>query len=355
MLKEIFTAPIWQKVYWGNSVFDYLVFLFATFALLVVFKIFQSVVLSRLKKLAQKTKSDLDDELIKIVQSLKPPFYSFLAFYLSLSFLALNEFLRKALYAVLIIWVVYQAVAALQILINYIVRKKLPSRDQGSQTMVGVISVLLKGSVWAVALILMLQNLGVNVTSLIAGLGIGGIAVAMAVQNILSDLFSSFAIYFDKPFLVGDFIVSGDTMGVVKKIGIKTTRIQALQGEEIVVSNKELTSTRIQNFKKMKQRRVVFSFGVVYETPQQKLEKIPELVKSIVESVGLTRFERAHFKKFDDSALSFEVVYYILSPDYNQYMDTNQKILFEIKKTFEREGISMAYPTQTIYINKDNF
>jgi small-conductance mechanosensitive channel len=200
-----------------------------------------------------------------------------------------------------------------------------------------------------------LSNAGVDITSLIAGLGIGGIAVALALQNVLSDLFSSFAIHFDKPFLVGDFIIVGDQMGVVEKIGIKTTRIRALQGEELVFANKELTDAHIQNFKKMRERRVVFSIGVLYETPQKHLQEISWLLRSIIEKQEQVRFDRAHFARFDASALTFEVVYYVLSDEYTTYMDIQQQINFAILEAFSARHISMAYPTQTVYLQPTSF
>ncbi len=175
---------------------------------------------------------------------------------------------------------------------------------------------------------------------------------SMAAQNILADLFSSFAIYFDKPFVIGDFVIVGDKMGVVEKVGIKTTRIRALQGEEIVMPNKDLTSSHIQNFKKMRERRVVFTFGVTYETKTESLRAIPAMVRKIIESQEKTRFDRAHFSAYGESDLTFEVVYYVLSGDYNKYMDIQQAINLEIKEAFERQGIDFAYPTRTRYLTR---
>jgi MscS family membrane protein len=168
----------------------------------------------------------------------------------------------------------------------------------------------------------------------------------------LSDLFSSFAILFDKPFVPGDFIVVGNHKGTVLKIGIKTTRLRSPQGEEIIISNQELTSARIQNFKKMKERRVTFLLGVIYETPSDKFEKIPSMLKKIISSNAGARFDRAHFNSFGESALEFEVAYYILSAEYIDFLNLNQKIYYAIKRKFEEESIDMAYPTRTIYMQK---
>jgi small-conductance mechanosensitive channel len=168
----------------------------------------------------------------------------------------------------------------------------------------------------------------------------------------LGDLFSAFTIYFDKPFEEGDFIIVGNDMGVIKQIGIKSTRIEALGGQELVMSNSELTSTRINNYKKMNKRRVVFSFGVEYKTKVEQLKKIKKIVTKIIEKESHATLDRVHFKEFADSSLNFEVVYYVDSSDYNIYMDTQEKINIEIKKQVEGMGVDFAFPSRTVYIKK---
>jgi small-conductance mechanosensitive channel len=209
---------------------------------------------------------------------------------------------------------------------------------------------IVRVAVWSVALLLIFENLGFDVTALVAGLGVGGIAIALAAQSILGDLFSSLAIILDKPFEVGDFIVFGDQSGTVEKIGIKTTRIRALSGEQIAVSNTDLVKTRVHNFKRMVERRVVLVLGVTYDTPADKLERIPDMVKKIVEAQDKVRFDRAHFRSFGASSLEFEVVYWTLSGDYTVYMDVQQAINFAIFRAFEDEGIEFAFPSQTLYV-----
>ena len=206
--------------------------------------------------------------------------------------------------------------------------------------------------VWALAVIILLDNLGYKVSTLLAGLGIGGVAVAIAAQALLKDFFSYFSIVFDHPFKIGDFIIIGDFMGTVEHIGIKTSRIRSLSGEQIIFSNTDLTDSRVRNYKLMEKRRVLFRFGVTYQTSLERLKEIPKVVESIVRKVNGTTFDRAHFFSYGDSSLIFEVVYYVLSPDYNIYMDIQQEINFGIKEEFEKRGIEFAYPTQTVYIQK---
>ncbi len=204
--------------------------------------------------------------------------------------------------------------------------------------------------IWIVVLLLTLDNLGINITTLIAGLGIGGIAIALAVQNILGDLFASLSITFDKPFIVGDFLVIGDFMGTVEAIGIKSTRLRSLTGEQIVMANADLLSSRVRNYQRMLERRIVFTLGLAGDTPLDKLRKVPDMVRSIVEGEEKVRFDRCHFAKFGASSLDFETVYFVLTADFNRYMDIQQAINFAIYAAFEREKIEFAYPTQKLFL-----
>lgn len=206
---------------------------------------------------------------------------------------------------------------------------------------------------WAVVLLAMLSNLGVNITAFIASLGVGGIAVALAAQNILGDLFASMAIAIDKPFEVGDFIVLASIAGTVENVGVKTTRIRSLGGEQIVMSNTELLKQTVSNYKRLQARRIVFGFGVTYSTTPEQAEAIPRIVKKTVEGSDKLRFDRAHFKAFGESSLDYEVVYIVLDAEYNIYMDEQQRINLELLQAFAREGIEFAFPTRTIYTGYD--
>ena len=194
------------------------------------------------------------------------------------------------------------------------------------------------------------DNLGINITAFVASLGIGGIAIALAAQSVLGDAFSSFAIFLDKPFQVGDFIIVGDLLGTVEHVGFKTTRILSLGGEQLIFSNSDLTGSRIKNYKRMRERRVRFSVGVIYQTSVENVKAIPPMVERVIKEHQGARFDRAHFKSFGDFALIYEVVFYVLSPDYNVYMDLQQSINFRLFEEFQKAGIEFAYPTQQLYI-----
>jgi small-conductance mechanosensitive channel len=212
-----------------------------------------------------------------------------------------------------------------------------------------VLGFIVRLVVWTIVILVILDNLNVEITALVAGLGVGGVAVALATQNILGDLFASLSIVLDKPFVVGDFLSIGEFLGSVEKVGIKTTRVRSLSGEQLIFSNNDLLNSRIRNFGRMFERRVVFTLGVTYETPAEKLKHIPAIIRDAVEACEKVRFDRAHFQKYGDYALIFETVFFVLSPDYNQYMDIQQTVNLTIFEVFAEEGIEFAYPAQTIH------
>lgn len=212
---------------------------------------------------------------------------------------------------------------------------------------------IFKGVVWLLALAFILDNFGVKVSAILAGLGVAGVAVGFAAQAILGDLFSYFAILFDRPFRIGDFIVLGpDLRGTIEHIGLKTSRIRSLDGELIIMSNSDLTNSRVHNYRPMIRRRVLFGFGVLYSTPSEKLEQIPQVVRDIIEEVNKATCDRVHFCRFGDSSLDFEVVYYVESPDYNDYMDVQQTINLELVRRFEDMDVDFAFPTRTVHMQQ---
>lgn len=340
----------------NNTIWDYILAFGIFIFFFIVLKFIQVVVITRLKKVTQKTTNDFDDIAIIIFQNIKPPFYFLISFYFGIKFLYLNDFISQFFYILLISVIVYEVVRALEKILDYLVyrqtQKDLGTDEGQSKSMMRILKIIIKIALWVIALLMILSNLGVNITSLVASLGIGGIAVALALQNVLSDLFSSFSIFIDKPFQVGDFIAVGEHSGVVERIGMKTTSLRTLLGEELVISNRELTTIRVQNFKRMERRRELFTLGVIYETSKEKLEKIPELVKKAIEEVEHTEFDRCHFTTFGDFSLNFEVVYYIDEPNYSVYMNARQAVNFNIFKLFKVENIDFAYPTQLLHIKK---
>ena len=222
--------------------------------------------------------------------------------------------------------------------------------DPSSAGALSLLSLLARLLLWSALVLVALQNLGFDVTALIAGLGIGGVAIALAVQNILGDLFASLAIILDKPFQIGDFIVVGNTMGTVEYIGIKTTRLRSLSGEQLIVANSDLLGSRISNFKRMAERRVLFRFGVTYDTPLPVLREVPARVGEFIGTIGRVRLDRVHFASLGAYSLDFEVVYFVLSPDFNTYMDIHQSILFGLMEQMREMKVNFAFPTQELLV-----
>ena len=354
MIENFF--PGLHTIVLGNSLGAYIdaVLLFVVvFAALLVFR---ALVLARLKSLAEKTSTDIDDMLIGVLHSVDTPLYLLVALGVGLQVINHPAVVATIGYQLAFFVVVYALIKAASAIVDYlferIVKKRLAEKDAFDPSAIHLLGKALKGAIWGISLLLVLQNLGFDITALLAGLGIGGLAVAFALQNIFSDIFASFSIYFDKPFSTGDFIIVGNDMGVVKHIGIKSTRIQTLQGQELVIPNTDLTGSRVNNYRKLTKRRASFFFGVTYETPGAKLRKIPDIVREIIGGIELADIDRVHFKEFGDSSLNYEVVYYANTTEYGVYMDIQQEINLQVKERLEKEGIEFAFPTQTIYLAK---
>ncbi len=330
--------------------------LFIFIGLNAAFKLVQLLVIARLEALSQKTHTDVDDVVINALKGIRNWVITLISVYIALKFFSLPTWATTGFDAVVYFAVAWQAIEFALHFIEYGATRFLHKDEDGdgevdpnAATAAEMVKLIARIVLWALGGIFVLSNLGIEVTSLIAGLGVGGIAVAFALQGVLGDLFASFSIYFDKPFRVGDFIVIGADAGTVEKIGIKSTRIRTLQGEELVVSNAELTTARVQNFKKMDERRIVSQFGVTYETPHDKVEGVNGMVERIFSTIETARLDRVHLTTFGDSALLFEVVYYVNSSDYTVYLDAQQQFNHELMRVFAETGIEFAYPTQTIY------
>ncbi len=343
---------LWNYNLFQNPIRDWAVGAGITALCLVVLRIIRTLLLSRLRSFSARTSTTIDDFLFAILQASIMPLLYVLAFYLGLRYLVFAPRVQNVLHIAVLVLVTFYLLRIITSFVAYVFLRALSTHQHTEQRLRQSKGILLivQVVVWLLGLLFLINNLGYNVTTLVAGLGIGGIAIALAAQTILGDLFSYLVIFFDKPFEVGDFIVIAEKSGTVENIGIKTTRLRTLGGEQLICANTDLTNSRVQNFKRMQERRILFTFGVVYSTPAEKLQAIPGMIKSIVEAQDGTRFDRAHFKSFGSFSLDFEVVYYILSPDYINYMDRQQAINLELYRQFEKEEIAFAFPTQTLIV-----
>jgi len=347
---------IFDRILYHNPIYNWLVAIAIAVGIYLVMRLGKAIVQRRLGQLAKKTATDWDDLIVALIEQIHILFLLVLAFYAGSLKLDLpssvSVFLKKGVFVVFLFQVALFGSHTIKFLIERYRRQKIEI-NAAAVTTLSSVGFVAKTLLWFILLLVALDKYGINVTALVAGLGISGIAVALAVQNVLGDLFASFSIVFDKPFVIGDFIIVGDFLGTVEYVGLKTTRIRSLSGEQLVFSNGDLLQSRIRNFKRMFERRVVFTIQVLYQTSHKQLIEIPKMIQSIIETQSQVRFDRAHFKEYGAYSLNFEIVYWILNPDYNVYMDIQQAINLSIFEQFKERGIQFAYPTQTLFIGND--
>ena len=355
-LPDWFFIPLWE----GFRLWD-LIEAFVLFGLFLgLLYLFRYFLLRRLRVIARRSKNKLDDFLVEFVyERLGWFFYAVFALYLTLLLVPFPEDLEKVLRVIFIIVATYYGASFVAHAITFIVDTWLQGKAatdedvRAKKTLARTISLVARFFIWATAIILILDNMGYDVTGLIAGLGIGGIAIGLAVQNILQDIIASFSIQLDRPFVVGDFIEVSGKMGTVEHIGIKTTRIRSYYGEEISIPNRTMVDSMVHNYGRVRQRRVVLAFGVIYETPQEKLEKIPDIVQQVAAQIPKVTLERVHFKELGDFSLNYETVLLIDDPTYRYLMDVRQRFNLLLTEAFRREGIEFAYPTQVVYVKPE--
>jgi len=342
-------------VVFSNTLATWLTALGVVVGVAIVLRIVEEVVLVRLARLTARTSTIVDDLLVNALKKTKLIYLLVVSVFAGSVVLELPDDIRTVLWRTTIIATLIQAgiwfsEALMTWLKHY--REQQLEEDAASVMTMNALGIIGRIALWSTVLMLALDNIGVDVTALVAGLGIGGIAVALALQNILGDLFASLSIVLDKPFVIGDFIIVGDLMGSVENIGIKTTRLRSLSGEQLILANGDLLSSRVRNFGRMYRRRAVFKIGVVYQTTAEQLESIPKMIREAVERQEKATFDRSHFGSYGDSSLDFETVYYVEDPDYAVYMDIQQAINLELFRRFADTGIDFAYPTRTLFLEK---
>ena len=302
---------------------------------------------------ARATQADASVIAEQVLGGTRWIFLLFLALYLGSLVLALPDHTRRLVNGAAVLVFLLQSLNwGNRLIVAWVDRyhRRQLAVDAAAATTITTLGFVARLALYAAVFLLALDNFGIQITALVAGLGIGGIAVALAAQNVLADLFAALAITLDKPFVLGDFIIVGEDMGAVERIGLKTTHVRSLWGEQIIFSNQDLLNSRIRNYGRMQERRVVFAIDVVYQASYEQLEAIPGMFRAIVEAQERTRFDRAHFKEYGDSALRYEIVYYVLDSDYTVYMDIQQAINLDIFRRFGEAGIEFAYPTRTVYV-----
>lgn len=347
-------SDILQQTFLGNTVEAYGIALLNIGIGIAIAHVLKRLILRRLKRWAKRTTSTLDDQLVRLIE--RPSLWLLYlgSCYISLQNLTLYPTIAQLLtvvgviFATLLLLQLVGSVAEYSLRIYGFIHRDQPNMRQSLNALIPAVRVAL----WAVGIVFVLDNLGFDISAVVTGLGIGGVAIALASQGILQDLFSYFSILLDRPFEIGDFIVIDEMAGTVQQVGIKTTRLESLDGEQLVLANTDLTGSRIQNFQRMAQRRIAFALGVTYETNITQLEQIPAIIRQIIEEIPQTRFDRAHFASFGDFSLNYEIVYFVDTSDYTIYRDIQQQINLAIKQQFDQANIEFAYPTQVLYLNQ---
>ncbi len=336
--------------FFNNTMQRYLIAIAITLAIYLLFDIVITFIIRKLAKIAEKTTNDLDDVAITTLRKIKWPTFLIILLLTLPALLTTPTIVNScAKYAIIII-LTYEIIKVATTFVDYGAEKAI--KKQGQKGFIKPFSTIIKTTLWILGGVLVLANLGYNVSSLIAGLGIGGIAIALALQNILGDIFSSLSIYFDKTFKPGDYIVIGTNEGTVKSVGIKTTRLTSVQGEELVIPNATLVNSNIQNFGKLKSRRNQFKVGISYKTPGTKIEKAKKIIQKTIESTENAVFDRAFLKTLGDYSLIFDVVYFAETGDFKEFLEINEKINLGILSEFEKAKIEIAYPTQMVHVKK---
>jgi small-conductance mechanosensitive channel len=348
-----------QSIYFHNRVIDYITALVVFLLAVLIITVLKNFLIKILRAFARKRSTTIDSRFVQAFQNKMKPIINLLyfgAFYLGLNQLNIPAVLERFINIFIIALLIFYGVRFLLSILAYFLENYWIKKESDSTRITAIrgIETFFKITIWSIALIILLDQLGIQVSALVAGLGIGGIAIALAAQNVLGDLFSYFVIYFDRPFEIGDFLIIDSFSGTIENIGIKTTRIRSLGGEEIIFSNTDLVNSRLRNYKRMRKRRVLFKFGVIYQTTLEQLKEIPAIITEILNQVSGATLDRVHFSSYGDFSLDFEVVYYVNGRDYNKYMDIQQEINFKIKEEFEKRDIEFAYPTQTLFLSKED-
>ena len=346
---------ILRREFYHNRISEYLVCLAIIVGGILAVRIVEGLAMRRLKAWAEKTSTTYDDFLVDRIRGTGIPLAYLGIAQAALRFLTLTPRVERIIDVAWIVLLTLIVIFFLVALVRYGFEEYMRKRGEDASSdraLKGVVG-LAKALVWITGALFMLDNLGFRISTVVAGLGIGGIAIALAAQAILGDLFGYFVILFDRPFEIGDFVVVGDYMGVIERFGIKTTRIASLDGEQIVVSNKDLTDSRVRNYKRMARRRVAFRLGVTYQTPATLLREIPGIVAEIFREIEGATLDRVHFFSCGDFSLIHEIVYYVDGNDYTKYMDIQQMANLRIYEEFGKRRIEFAYPTRTLYLNKN--
>jgi small-conductance mechanosensitive channel len=341
-----------KKIWEGNSVQEYAIVLGQMIIVWILFRLFRKFILSVFKRTASKSESEADDAIVVAAEKFVIPYIYFLINYGIIQQLNFTEHADHILKVAMAVITAYFFIRFVNHSIYLWVLLYMQRKDEPKERVnhLSGILIVIKVLVWISGILILFENLGYNITTIITGLGIGGIAIALAAQNILTDVFSYFVIFFDKPFEIGDVISVNNITGTVEHIGIKTSHIRSVSGEQLIMPNTELVKSTIKNIKRLERRGVSFKLNLRYDTSEEKLKAIPQMIEQIVNKQEHAALERCHLIALGDFSVVFETLYFIDSSDYKLYLDIQQKIFVEIMDAFIKKGIDFAFPGQTFIL-----
>ncbi|HYK45657.1 MAG TPA: mechanosensitive ion channel domain-containing protein [Parafilimonas sp.] len=342
----------WEQVWWNNSLRMYGIVLAEIAGVWIIFKLFRKFIIGTLKKVAGRTASEVDDAIVVAADKFIIPYLYLVINYAIIDQLTFSPHAENVLKVVVAVITAYYFVRFINHTIHLSVLLYMQKKEEPPERIKQLNGVLLmiKVLIWIGGFLMLIENLGYNITTIITGLGIGGIAIALAAQNILGDLFSYFVIFFDKPFEIGDTISVNNNTGTVERIGIKTSHVRSVSGEQLIIPNADLVKSTIKNIKRLERRGIIFKLNVRYDTPEEKLRSLPDLIRSIINKHEHATLERCHLVAFGDFSLTYETLYFIDTPDMITYLNIQQDIYLEIMNAFSKQGIDFAFPGQTFVL-----
>ncbi|MCY3410987.1 MAG: mechanosensitive ion channel family protein [Candidatus Heimdallarchaeota archaeon] len=351
-----FVEDFLNNSFLGNSGWAWLSALILFVIVLLSCLFIKKIILNRISNYITKrgNKKEFGNYIQKIGDSISILLIVVISLYFSISSLNIHGSMRSIIYIVVFAVLSFYLLKFLFVMTDIFLRLQIKVTKAGSTNLIAFLSLVIKSIIFVIVLIWFLSNLGVDTNTFIAGLGVFALAIAFALQNVISDIFAALVIYIDRPFEIDDYINVGGEIGKVEKIGIRSTRIRSLTGNLLIVSNQELIKARISNFKKMEKRRVALTIGVHKSTPLDKLEKLPSQFEELIKSIDKSSFDRCFFTNINTSSYDFEIIFFVQSRSYSEYQATLQAVNLKIIKLLDEQKILIPYPTQLLLLEKDN-
>jgi small-conductance mechanosensitive channel len=344
----------WDTLLLDNTAIQWGIAVAVTLGSFVLLHLLKRLGSARLRKWAKATETRIDDTISGLVDRTSWLTLTVLAIVFGARSLTLPPAVDRVATRIAALTLLLQVAIWISFTFQDLLLRAIEKRERAGELPRSVTALISVGGrliVWAIAFLVAVETLGYDATALVTGLGIGGVAIGLALQGILKDIFAFLAIILDGPYAVGDSIQVGDLVGTVERIGIKTTRLRSITGEELVFGNNDLLSSRVRNYHDVQQRRVTVMIGVLYDTPPAVLAQVSDWLRTAIEPIELTDFQRCFLVGLGESSIDFELVVIIHSVDYNEFMKAQQEIILATLERLEEGGVGLAFPTRTLHLS----